>query len=357
MKILKCLFFSLLSLLVLACNEPEEAAPQADLGFASGKYQQGIFITNEGNFDWGHGTISHFNPETGEVSNNIFKQKNGFELGNVVQSMTLHKDKGYVVVNNSARIEIVNPATMEWQGRIHIPKSSPRYLLPLSNKKAYVTDLYADRFYVIDLQKDSLIKEIPTTGWTEKMTQLDKWVFMTQTRTVFDNRKEGGELLLKIDGATDQVVDSVALPKGPMDVVLDARNKLWVLCNGGLIERTPALVKINPYTLEIEKQFDFGNDAGTYPSRLRMNDNGTKLYYLNHHIYEQDIDADTLNQEPLVPANGRLFYGLGFDTQLQQVYACDAIDYVQQGWVFRFDLLGVKIDSFKVGVIPGEFVF
>ncbi|MEH0153561.1 DUF5074 domain-containing protein [Limibacter armeniacum] len=351
------LIFLLSLIFHLGCNEVEDSLPLTDLGEASGDYPNGIYVVNEGNFDWGYGTVTHFNPETKQVSESVFKQKNGFELGNVAQSMLLHNGKGYIVINNSARIEVVNPYNMEWQGRINIPKSSPRYLLPLSSKKGYVTDLYADHFYVLDLAADSLIKTVPTSGWTEKMVRVNNHVYMTQTRTVFDSRREGGQLLLKIDGTTDQVVDSLALPNGPIDIQVDALNQVWVLCFGDLIGATPALVQVDPETMTIRKNMSFSNEAASNPSRLRIDGSGTVLYYLNGGVFKHEIDTDKLEENPIIPENGRLFYGLGYNPHDRRIYVTDAIDYVQKGWVFRYEENGAKVDSFKVGVIPNELLF
>jgi hypothetical protein len=358
MEMINRLLLLMLIISFAVCNTPEEALPQSDMGKASGEYRHGVFIVNEGNFDWGHGSLSHFNPETGQVSQHIFKQKNGFELGNIAHSLSLANGKGYVVLNNSARIEVVNPYTMEWEGRIELPKSSPRNMLPLSSRKAYVTDLYADHFYVIDLQTDKLIKTISTSGWTESMVRLNNYVYMTQSRTALDMRKEGGRLLLKIDASTDQIIDSLALPAGPVEIQVDATNKLWVLCSGNRAKEIPAaLVRIHPQTLTIEQSFDFPILAETQAGCLRIDESGTMLYYLNGGLFRLPIDAEQLEKEPLVPANGRLFYTLGYDPVRQQLYISDVVDYVQKGWVFRYTTEGAKLDSFQVGVIPTEFVF
>jgi len=52
----------------------------------AGLYENGYFVTNEGNFGTGNGSISYVS-ENGNVENNIFSQINSFQLGDVVQSM------------------------------------------------------------------------------------------------------------------------------------------------------------------------------------------------------------------------------------------------------------------------------
>lgn len=65
--------------------------------------QRGVFITCEGNFGWDNASLSFYDPAARSVENEIFIRANGMKLGDVAQSMTLHKGRGYVVVNNSAR--------------------------------------------------------------------------------------------------------------------------------------------------------------------------------------------------------------------------------------------------------------
>ena len=41
----------------------------------------GLFITNEGNFQYSNATLSYYDPATCEVENEVFYRANGFKLG------------------------------------------------------------------------------------------------------------------------------------------------------------------------------------------------------------------------------------------------------------------------------------
>ena len=58
---------------------------------------------------------------------------------------------------------------------------------------------------------------------------------------------------------------------------------------------------------------------------------------------------------PIVPLINRNFYGLS--TNGNFIYGTDAVDYVQNGWSYRYSTQGVLIDSTQVGIIPGGHCF
>ena len=139
----------------------------------------GLFITNEGNFQYGNATLSYYDPATKTVQNEIFFRANGMKLGDVAQSMCIHDNKGWVVVNNSHVIFAIDLNTFKEVGRIE-NLTSPRYIHFLSDEKAYVTQLWDNRIFIINPKKYEITGYIQVpdmtmeSGSTEQMVQYGK---------------------------------------------------------------------------------------------------------------------------------------------------------------------------------------
>lgn len=313
----------------------------------------GVFVLCEGNFMYGNASLSYYIPSKKRVQNGIFSRANGIALGDVAQSMTIRGNRGYVVVNNSGVIFVIDTDTFRVVGTL-TGLVSPRYVHFVSDTKAYVTDLYDARITVFDPRTLEITGRIPLAGHksAEQMVQ--------RGDTVFTNCWSYDDKILAIDTRRDELVDSITVGIQPTSLVLDKYGKLWTLTNGGYEgnpygHEAPALWRIDAQTLRIERRF--GLPAGDSPSALTMNGTRDTLYFINRGVWRMPVEAETLPAAAFVPYGGTIYYGLGVDPRSSEVYVADAIDYVQPGVVYRFTPQGRPADTLRVGITPGAFCF
>ncbi len=341
---MKQLLYIAIALVLLACNK-KEVGPQhylEEVELSAG----GVYIVNEGNFMWGNGSVSFYQPNEQEVTSSVFQGVNGVPLGDVPQSMVKFNANYYIMVNSSGKIEVVDTASFSSVATI-TGLNSPRYFLGISPGKAYVTDLYSNGVSIINLTTHQLQGQIPVNGWTEALLMASNKVFVAN---------KGADYVVVIDPNLDVVTDTIVLSKTPNSMVVDGNDKLWVLCDGGVSEEQPVLYRINPNSLVIEQSFTFAN-INASPGNLQINAEGTTLYFLNQDVFKMNTLANALPGSPFILAGGRLLYGLGIDPKTEEVYVADAVDYVQQGVVWRYGVNAAYVDSFKAGIIPGFFYF
>lgn len=316
---------------------------------------RGLFITNEGNFQYGNATLSYYDPETKTVQNEVFFRANGMKLGDVAQSMTMHGGKGWIVVNNSHVVFAIDPVTFKETGRID-NLTSPRYIHFVSDEKAYVTQLWDNRIFVVNPKTYTITGHIQVpdmameSGSTEQMVQYGKYVYCNCWS--YQNR------IIKIDTETDEVVDELTIGIQPTSLVMDRHNKMWTITDGGYEgspygHEAPSLYRIDAETLEVEKQFKF--KTGDCPSEVHLNGAGDKLYWINDDVWCMDVTASRVPVRPFLKYRDTKYYGLTVDPANGEVYVADAIDYQQQGMIYRFSESGELLDQFYVGIIPGAF--
>ena len=314
---------------------------------------KGVFIVNEGNFMYGNATLSYYDPVNRKIQNDVFYNVNGLPLGDVGQSMIIYGNKGYIVMNNSGKIYVIDTSNGKYIGKI-TGLTSPRYIHFVNENKAYVTDLYAGKITIFNPKTNQITDSIITKGHpsTEQMVQFGDFLYVTCWS--FDNS------ILIIDSRNDSIVGEITTSKQPGGIVSDNQDKIWVLCDGGwgktgTTNRLPVLQKIDPGSKNIELTMNLSPDAK--PTRLAINAGRDTLLFINNGIWRMAVNSNILPDLPFISSRNNLLYGLGIDPKTSEIYFSDAIDYSQRGIVYRYSAHGARIDSFKTGIIPGAFCF
>src|SRR5690554_1717223 len=184
---------------ILSCKEEQEIKPIDTKQLL----QYDVIVLNEGNFQWGQGTVSMYNSQTSETIHKVFQANNEQRpLGDVAQSMTFKGDTAFIVVNNSNKIEIINLLTFKSIGQI-TGLNSPRNMLIVNSEKAYVSDLYENKIYIIHPKSFEIIGKISTDSWTEEMVQVENKVFVcaVEANAVFVIDVQSDKLIKKIPTA------------------------------------------------------------------------------------------------------------------------------------------------------------
>ncbi|MCC5944206.1 MAG: YncE family protein [Bernardetiaceae bacterium] len=338
-------------LLLIGCAEeslpPQSTDPTPDSGERI-DFSQGIFVVNEGNFGWGHGSISFIDAQ-GKAHQEVFRRANeGQILGNVAQSMSFYNEKAFIVVNNSQLIEVVDRFSLKRIGTIEGLRS-PRYILPLSESKAYVTDMYEACVWIVNPQTLQITGRIDVGGWCEQLIVHEGKVYVC-------NFSDGQ--LIEIDPNRDEIITRHNIGLGATHILLDANKKIWILCNGNGANRinaeNPELYQYDPTNGQFLQRFVFPERESS-PGGLCISPDGQQLFFINGDIFRLHILDEHLPTSSFVPRDGRLFYSLGISSE-GLLYAADAIDYVQDGNVFVYNIqTAALLQTHKVGVIPTQF--
>ncbi|MDR0970234.1 MAG: hypothetical protein LBM67_06835 [Lentimicrobiaceae bacterium] len=345
MKKINYLLFAIV-VIFSACSKDNDNNQNQGIG-------KGFFVLNEGTFTYANASLSFFNEDSLKITNNLFFRVNNVPLGDVANSMTHWNNKLYLVVNNSGYIYKVDEKTILYESQL-AGMHSPREILIISDTKAYVSDLYEMGFHVINPSTMEYIRFVRTGKSTENMLLLGDEVFITNW-SQYEQQMPNNTVQI-VDSKTDQVIDSVIVTKEPNSMVVDANGKLWVLCSGGWEgEETPALIQIDPQTRTIIKKLDF--DALSYPSRLSINKQGDRLYYINSDVFTLTVEDSHLPEEPLIEAGKHYFYNIALHPQTATLVLADGSGFAEKSYVFRYHDDGRLIDSVQAGIMPNKIVF
>lgn len=314
---------------------------------------QGVYTVDEGGFNFGNADISFYDPATNEVTTGLFKKANGYSLGDVAQCFYIKDTLGFIVVNNSQKIEVVSIPSFKKIRTITIPGSSPRYIQPINDHIAYVTELYAGKVHVIDYQTGAVITSISTpSDWTEHIIQQGDNLFIEGKELDASGTQNSGLVVLNTTNNT--LINYKLSAANTGGIVKDKLNRLWVLKNASTSLGLPAKLYCLDASFALVDSIIFSNS--TKPQNICVNNAGNRIYYFDNNGVSS-ISIDDKLPKMVVPADGRVFYGLSVDPKDEDIYVADALDFVQPSRVYRYSKTGEEKHAFTAGINTNNFVY
>ena len=354
MKSIRLFLLAFVAALLFSCN-PKDPVNPGDYTIGSG-----VFVLNEGNFQFSNASLTFYDPEADTVANNLFYKVNNAPLGDVAQSMALADGKLYIVVNNSNYIYKVDANTMVCDTTKPFKLTdfySPREMHIVAPNKAYVSDLMGTTLWIVNPQDMSHTGSIAMGKSTEKMVQIGNELYVSNWSNYYVPGMEKNTVQV-VDINNDVKVAEILVGKEPNCMAVDKNGHVWVLCEGATWEadgENPTLWEIDPMLKTATQRYEFDGSAMI----LKANASGSALYVVyNNEVRRFDIAASALSESFSIaaPAEGT-FYNMAVNPQNGDLYVTDAKNYMMNGAVYRYSDDGVLLSSFDAGIIPSAMLF
>lgn len=327
-------------------------------GSGTGEEGQRVFIVNEGSLGGGNGSLSVYDRADKAVHNNVFYEKNGSYLGDVFQSLAAIDNLLYLAVNNSSELVVIRKSDYALIRRL--PVNKPRYLLPLTDDKMYVSTLFHPEINILNPQTGALTGRIPVDyPNTEGLLAFNGKVYACNWDTACT-------YLYEIDPVNDAITRRIPLnAAAPNQVLADKNGQLWVFSGNVEKGKVAKLTQLDPGSGALLQNFTF--PAGTEIMKPAFNPTKDTLYFLGvnyngdtsyNGVFRMPITDQRLPQQPFIPARPlQYFWALGLDPRNGEIYVGDPKGFIQRGSVSIYNTSGERLRQFEVELGPGFFYF
>jgi YVTN family beta-propeller protein len=332
---------------LFSCSKDNSPAPPP----VPPKVTTGVFVLNQGKYGANNTMLTYYDFNAGTQTTDLFKNVNGFGLGDTGSDFIIYGGKMYIVMNVSGYVAVANGITAKFIDTISFKNAGvnrgPENIVAAGgNVFVSSTD---GTVAVIDTSSLAITKFIKVGSNPAQMVVSGDNLYVSNTggfSATFDSTVS----IIPLNTLTE--TGRIVVGKNPGSITTDNTGNIFVACTGDYGAVAPSLVKININTHSIQSV-----DSAF----------GTIRYY-NSNIFTTGGYLGTANVGIFDPANlasvrtsfitdGTVIvnpYGLDIDPATGDVYVGDAKDYVSSGEVFCFDKTGKKKFSFSVspGISP-----
>lgn len=313
---------------------------------------KGIIVINEGVFGQNNAGITYHNFENGSTTQNIYASANsGSALGDNANSIFTFNGKGYIAVDNSNKIEIVDLSNFKSLGFINLGAGgSPREIIILDSTTGYVTSLYSNSVIKFNPSTKSAIKNISVGNYPEGIVHSSGKLFVANSG--FGN----SNTISVIDVASDAVVKTLQVAANPRIMFKDNAGNVYAVCSGLYTDSTGrgGIFKISSSTATVTDSIIVYKN----PGEAALVDNNTIIVVNNNGAFKVNlasrIVADTafVSSIKINPTFG-VIYSIAYDELRGKLYFGNPKDFQQNGELVEFDLNGKELNRIPTGINPG----
>ena len=342
------LTLSLAATLLFSCTKKDDIAICKTQPFNTG-----VWVCNEGSFGNSNASVTHISTG-GSATQAVFQAANDLPLGEVAQSIFNHDGKGFIAVNGSQKVEVIDLVDGR---RLHVLDGFdyPRHFAAASDGTVLVTNGSGEgEVRALTSAGDAIEWSVAVGKGPERMAAVNNYVAICN-----NGGWELDSTLSILDMNTQQIVETVHVGHRPIDITVDDDLNLWVLCSGEtlfsdaweIIGHTPAqLVHVLTDSWTVDESMPLG-ELGDHPTLLARQADGTLLVNLNGILA---IDPASLENTALVEGD---FYSLDVRPSDDTVWAAPFPDFQTDGSLEVYTALGTHIETHLAGVAPNGVVF
>lgn len=317
---------------------------------ASGLYENGIIVSNEGGFSKPTSDVTFISNNLGTVYTNIYSSNNGGEaFGKVLQSIGFSGDKAYLVANVPNKIDIVNRYTFKKQVTVTDKLDSPRYIAFSGNKYFVTNNNFAgtQKLNAYNISDNTFFGSLGFPRYAEKVVAAEGNIIVQTDGIGYEmtppyNSYATGYTITVVNPSTMVNPTTITLPaKGIIRDLISYNGIAYVLVS----DTTDSYIyKINSAS---------GNYATTTltgiadAQKLRADKNNFYFITGSNNIYSMTIGSSFVSKVPIVKATGNVY---GFDVIDGRIFASDA-SFTEDGKVNVYNALdGTLLKTFTAGI-------
>ena len=311
--------------------------------------QTQTYILCEGNYNSLNSSLWSLNSDFTNINGPIYWNQSNNPLGDTGQSLKIHNNKLYIVMNNSNTIEIADISNgFQYEASINIPNAGPRDI-EIINNIAYVSCWYLNGILCINLDDYSFIDTLVCNGLPEDLLYYNDKLYSSIT---MNPDWSSSDKVIEFDLSTGVpfVSNTFTVITGPEELVA-FQNSIYVSSTyyDDAWNTYAGNSKIDLTTKEVTTKdfgitFSFGRDVTVLNNKVyRVYNNGicSLSDSLTMNLDDQIGNYSTIYS--MASYNDLIYFGLS--------------DYTAPDNVVILNSHGNEIKNFQVGAIPGSFAF